>query len=45
MRHVGFLDGAHGFVAAVLLAGYQLVEYAKAWEAIHVRPEAEEEPA
>jgi glycosyltransferase involved in cell wall biosynthesis len=45
VRHAGFLDGAHGFVAAVLLAGYQLVEYAKAWEALHVPPEGEEEPA
>jgi glycosyltransferase involved in cell wall biosynthesis len=45
VRHGGFRDGAHGFVAAVLLAAYQLVEYAKAWEAIHVRSDAREEVA
>jgi glycosyltransferase involved in cell wall biosynthesis len=45
VRHAGFLDGAHGFVAAVLLAAYQLVEYAKAWEEIHVRPDAGREVA
>lgn len=32
VRHAGFLDGVHGFVAAALLAFYQFVEYAKVWE-------------
>jgi len=38
VRHAGFLDGAHGFVAAALLAFYQFVEYAKVWEILHVPP-------
>jgi glycosyltransferase involved in cell wall biosynthesis len=42
VRHRGFLDGVHGFVAASLLAFYQFVEYAKVWEWRHARPE---EPA
>lgn len=32
IRHQGFRDGVHGFVAASLMAFYQLVEYAKLWE-------------
>lgn len=36
LRHRGFLDGAPGFVAAVLMAFYQFVEYAKVWELQHV---------
>ena len=42
VKHAGFRDGAHGFVAAALLAAYQLVEHAKVWEALHVH---EEDPA
>ncbi|HVR76661.1 MAG TPA: glycosyltransferase family 2 protein [Planctomycetota bacterium] len=36
VRHAGFLDGVHGFVAASLLAYYQFIEYAKVWEAANV---------
>jgi glycosyltransferase involved in cell wall biosynthesis len=36
VRHAGFLDGVHGFVAAVLLGFYQFVEYAKVWEICNV---------
>jgi len=32
VRHCGYRDGVHGFFAAVLLAFYQFVEYAKVWE-------------
>ena len=32
IRHQGFRDGVHGFVAAALMAFYQFVEYAKVWE-------------
>jgi hypothetical protein len=32
VRHRGYRDGVHGFFAAVLLAFYQFVEYAKVWE-------------
>ena len=35
IRHAGFRDGVHGFVAAALMAFYQFIEYAKAWEAQH----------
>jgi len=43
VRHAGFRDGVHGFVAAVLLSFYQFVEYAKVWELQHVGlAEAEE---
>ncbi|MGH9362412.1 MAG: glycosyltransferase family 2 protein [Thermoanaerobaculia bacterium] len=40
VRHRGFLDGAHGLVAAGLMAAYQFVESAKLWEALN--PPAEE---
>ncbi len=43
IRHAGFLDGVHGFVAAVLLGFYQFVEYAKVWERKNVPPKREEE--
>ena len=39
VRHAGFKDGVHGFVAAVLLAFYQFVEYAKVWELRNVSRE------
>ncbi|MBI4604631.1 MAG: glycosyltransferase family 2 protein [Planctomycetes bacterium] len=38
VRHAGFLDGAHGLVAAALLAFYQFVERAKVWELRHAAP-------
>ena len=37
VRHAGWRDGVHGFVAAVLLATYQFVEYGKIWERLHAR--------
>jgi len=40
VRHLGFLDGAHGLVAAGLMAAYQFVESAKLWEAQNSPPEA-----
>jgi glycosyltransferase involved in cell wall biosynthesis len=40
VRHAGFRDGTHGFVAAALMAYYQFVEYAKAWELRHVEGKA-----
>ncbi len=35
VRHQGFRDGAHGFVAAVLMGAYQFVEHGKMWECLH----------
>ena len=41
--HQGFRDGAHGFVAATLMAYYQFVEYAKVWEFQNVTAKATKE--